>query len=151
MTVSVARKWKLPPCLHKIGVPETDFLDWLDRKARAHVVRDIARGRDVTVPQYKLAILRAVEESEGLDYYTGESLDWASIRKWNNEEAKLGRAEYRKKFWNLPTVDHDHDEAGIPLFRLCSWRMNDSKNDQTLSEFLDLAEKVRRHRGAKMR
>jgi hypothetical protein len=110
----------MPACLEKFGVLEPDFLDWLDRKARAHVIRDIARGRDVTVVKYKLAIVRAVEESEGYDFYTGEALDWPLIRKWNNETAKLGGAAYRKEFWNLPTVDHDHDEAGVPLFRLCS-------------------------------
>ena len=147
MSSSPFKKWKLPPCLEKFGVSEPDFLDWLDRKARAHVIRDIARGRDVTVPKYKEAIIRAVKESDGRDFYTDEVLDWPLIRKWNNAEAKLGRAEYRKQFWNLPTADHDHDEAGLPVFRLCSWRMNDSKNDQTLQEFLELAAKVQKHRG----
>lgn len=147
MSSSPFKKWKLPPCLERFGVSEVAFLDWLDGKARAHVIRDIARGRDVTVPKYKQAIIRAVEESDGDDFYTGEALDWPLIRKWNNEAAKLGGAAYRKEFWNLPTVDHDHDEAGLPVFRLCSWRMNDSKNDQTLQEFLELAAKVQKLRG----
>ncbi|MCX6879612.1 MAG: hypothetical protein NTW21_38275 [Verrucomicrobia bacterium] len=151
MKPSPFKKWKRPDCLIKFEVPETDFLDWLVSKARAHAMRDLARGRDVAVPQYKQAIIVAVMESKGYDFYTGEILDWALIRKWNNEEAKRGGGEYRKRFWNLPTVVRDHDQAGLPVFRLCSWRMNDAKNDQTLHEFLDLAAKVKKHRGKMLR
>jgi len=149
MSPSPFKKWKLPTCLSNFDVGEPEFLDWLNRKARAHVNRDRGRGRKVTVPEYKQAIIRAIEDSGGCDYYTGEKLDWPLIQKWHNEDAKHGGGEYRKKFWNLPTVDHDHDENGSPIFRLCSWRMNDSKNDQTLQEFLELAAKVQKHRGGK--
>jgi hypothetical protein len=136
------KKWAIPDCVATFGVTEKDFLKWLDAKARAHVIRDVARGRNVTVSQYKQQILEAVAATNGCDYYTGEPLAWESISKWNNDEAKLGRAAYRKKFWNLPTIDHDHDELGVQVFRVCSWRMNDAKNDQTLAEFLELAAKV---------
>jgi hypothetical protein len=147
----MSRKWNIPECLKPILSDEDSFRTWLDRKAKAHVKRDKARKRKVTVPQYKEAILRAIEESKGRDFFTGDKLDWPSIGFWNNEDAKRGGATYRKEFWNLPTVDHDRDEAGSPIFRLCSWRMNDSKNDQSLAEFLELAAKVQKHRVRKGR
>lgn len=141
------KKYPLPPCLQKAnGLTEEAFRRWLQRKAQAHVRRDKDPRRKrqaVTAGAYKLRIYDAVIESQGRDYFTGQSLRWDLLSKWNNEEAETGGAAYRKEFWELPSVDHDGD-----AFRICSWRMNDSKNDQTIAEFLELADLVRRHGGA---
>ena len=143
----MSRKWIIPECLQSKVTDEDVFRDWLTRKARSIRRRDNKRDLKVLSQSgTKQAIIDAIEQSAGRDYFTGEALDWASISRWNNEDAKRGGAKYRKAFWNLPTVDHDQDKAGKPVFRLCSWRMNDSKNDQSIAEFLQLAAKVQKHR-----
>jgi hypothetical protein len=94
----------------------------------------------------KEAIVGAIERSEGRDFYTGEALDWNLISTWVGAEEGTVASVYRRKFWNLPSVDHDFTNPAKTAFHICSWRMNDSKNDQTLQEFLDLAAKVQKHR-----
>ena len=139
-------KYPLPQCLQGIeGLTEAAFRRWLGRKASAHVRRDRDPRRNrknVAVGAYKERIYAAVEKSNGRDHFTGGKLRWDLVSQWNNEEAHQGGALYRKGFWDLPSVDHDGD-----AFRICSWRMNDSKNDQTIAEFLELADAVRRNRG----
>lgn len=138
------RKWVLPASLP--GLDENVFRKWLRRKAAAHVRRDRKRGfKLASVSGYMAAIIRAIEASGGRDYYTGEPLDWVRIGLWRNAEAAERRGEYRREFWNLPSVDHDFTDPANPVFHICSWRVNDSKNDQSLAEFLALADAVRRH------
>lgn len=142
------RKWKLPKCLGAFALDEDAFRKWLDRKAKAHVRRDKQRGFNLaTAPVYKQAILDAIERSQGRDCYTGEKLDWSRIGLWRNAEAAERRGDYRREFWMLPSVDHDFTDPQNPIFHICSWRMNDSKNDQSIVEFLQLAAKVKTHLG----
>jgi hypothetical protein len=147
MTPSISkRKWRLLQCLSSFNLDEGAFCKWLDRKAKAHVRRDKQRGfHHATVPSYKQAILDAIERSQGCDCYTGEKLDWARIGQWRNAEAAERRGDYRREFWMLPSVDHDFTDPNNHIFRICSWRTNDSKNDQSIEEFLALADSVRRH------
>jgi len=142
----MARKHPLPDCLRAQGVDEVAFCRWLHRKACAHVRRDRTRGfQNIGVSSYKQAIYQAVVEASGRDFYTGRALDWQQISKWANEEAANGRGVYKRQFWNIPTVDHeDPSNPGSPL-RLCSWRVNDTKNDQTIIELLALADLIRAH------
>jgi len=140
-------KYILPDCLRDQRVDEAAFVRWLHRKAQAHVRRDKKRQiAGVSVAGFKEAIYRAVVEAGGCDYYTGQPLDWHRISQWDNAEAAAKRGEYKKTFWNLPTVDHDFSDNGSAVFRLCSWRVNDAKNDQTIEEFLELAKAIRIHR-----
>jgi len=140
-------KYVLPDCLHDQRVNGAAFVRWLHRKAQAHVRRDKKRRiASVSLAGFKEAIYQAVVEAGGCDYYTGKPLDWHRISQWNNTEAAAKRGEYKKEFWNLPTVDHDFSDKGSTVFRLCSWRVNDAKNDQTIDEFLELAKAIRIHR-----
>ena len=121
---------------------------WLARKARGHVKRDRDRGNpSATIEEYKQAIHRAVERSEGRDAYTGRSLRWDLISRYNNDEAKLRRRAYKKEFGDLPTVDHVADGLGPADFVICSWRVNDAKNDLDLTEFLQVCRDVLAHAG----
>jgi hypothetical protein len=105
----------------------------------AHIKRDRKRGHEeATNEKYKLAIHQAVEESEGKDAYTEEPLDWTLLSKYDNNESKAGRAQYKKRFALLPSVDH----VGPTEFRICGWRTNDAKNDLSYQEFVDLCRKV---------
>lgn len=120
---------------------------WLERKAAAHVKRDRGRGRAATRPLYKEAIHAAVILSNGLDDYTGESLDWCLISTYRNEESKAGRHGYKSGFALLPTVDHIDAGATESSFRICAWRTNDAKNDLTPAQFIELCSKVLKFAG----
>lgn len=142
-------KYRFPDCLREQNVDEAAFLRWLHRKAQAHVVRDRERGlQGISVAKFKEAILRAVVEAEGRDYYTRQLLDWHLISTWDNVKASQKRAMYKREFWNLATIDHDFADRDKPVFHLCSWRLNDSKGDQTIDELLALTDAIRAHQNA---
>ncbi len=124
-------------------VDQKDYEKWLRRKAVAHVRRDRNRGYKLATNEiYKIAIHKAVCESEGKDAYTEERLDWSLISKYDNEQSKKYGRKYKKQFALLPSVDHVGDGKGTANFKICSWRTNDSKNDLSYVEFLGLCKKV---------
>ena len=67
------------------------------------------------------------------------------ISKYNNDQSKQKGRHYKKTLGNLPTVDHIDEGLGAPSFAICSWRVNDAKNDLTLGEFVDLCREVLEH------
>ena len=119
----------------------------LRAKAMAHVRRDRRRfGRDsCTVARYKSEIHAAVCAGGNCDYYTGEVLDWRLVSTYENAASMEGRAKYKSRFALLPTLDHALDERGQRKFVICSWRVNDARNDLTESEFYDLCVRVVEH------
>ena len=125
---------------------ETAYKKWLHRKAVAHVIRDRKRWPFTgSVADYKKAIHQAVLQAGKHDSYTGEELDWRLISKYDNKKSKRGGTVYKKTFAKLPTVDHAGDAPGDLNLRICTWRTNDAKSDLTLSEFIELCERVIEH------
>ncbi len=142
----MSRKWKIPDCLKPKVSDEDAFRTWLDRKATSIRKRDRKRHLAVfSLSVTKQAIVSAIERSNGRDFYTGETLDWHLISKWVGSEEGTNANDYRRKFWMLPSVDHDFADSAKPVFHICSWRMNVSKNDQSIAEFLQLAARVQKH------
>jgi hypothetical protein len=136
------KKYQLPEFLAP-EVQQAQYERWLHRKAAAHVRRDRKRGnKAATIAGYKVAIHKAVEDSEGRDAYTGERLDWTLISQYDNDKSKSGRREYKAGFALLPSVDHVADGTGPADFKICAWRTNDAKSDLSFQEFLDLCRKV---------
>ena len=112
---------------------------WLERKAAAHLKRDRKRGYEgVSGALYRDEIHKAVRDSEGLDFYTGEELDWSLISTYNNEESTAGRHEYKAGFALLPTIDHIESARMNSGFRICGWRTNDAKHDLSHKAFVEL-------------
>jgi hypothetical protein len=139
------RKYQLNEALSLL-VNQATYEKWLHRKAMAHVKRDRARGNvDATNQEYKLAIHRAVCESDGKDAYTNENLDWSLLSQYDNEQSQEHGRRYKKKFSLLPSVDHVGDGTGAADFKICAWRTNDAKNDMSLDEFIELCRKVVAH------
>ena len=136
------QKYLLPEFL--LGrVDRTTYIRWLQRKASAHVKRDRKRIKHgISIAAYKAAIDLAAHNSQGIDWYTGESLEWEKISTYDNDASKEGRSEYKASFALLPTVDHILAADGTYHFVICSWRTNNSKNDLPLSEYLALCKKV---------
>lgn len=119
------------------------YVRWLHRKAAAHVKRDRLRmvGK-IANAAYKQQIHAAVCGSGGLDWYTGEPLNWEKISTYDNASSKADRSVYKAGFALLPTVDHVLRLDGAYDFVICGWRTNDAKNDLSLTEFLKLCRLV---------
>jgi len=123
--------------------PEKNYRRWLHRKAMAHVRRDRKRGfASATVSAYTAAIHEAVEESRGLDAYTGQPLKWRLLSRWDNAASKAGRTRYKQRFGDLPTVDHVGGTGARAQFRICAWRTNDAKHDLLYEDFIALCRAV---------
>lgn len=138
-------KYQFPDFLNERCTPEA-YHRWLARKAIAHVKRDRKRGHiAATREAYMIAIHKAVISSAGLDDYTGEKLAWEKISTYDNAKSKEGRREYKKSFWDLPTVDHCGEDITANSFRICSWRTNDSKNDLTDDELIKFCRIILAH------
>lgn len=134
--------YPLPDFLEGIVKAET-YTKWLVRKAAAHIRRDRRRGnKDAVRQSYRSAIHEAIKTSKGLDAYTGKPLDWELIGTYKNEKSKEGKRLYRKKFENLPTVDHVDDGLGAPNFKICSLRTNDCKSHLTHQELIEFCQDI---------
>lgn len=135
------------------------YNEWLSKKVAAHFERDNKRNilsEEVTRTVYKEAIHSAVLRCQGVDYYTGETLDWNLVGTFNNDEAvktKVNGGNYKEIFHTLPSVDHNFDNEDKAFnakeykshqirFEICSWRTNDAKNDLDLPRFLALCKAV---------
>lgn len=136
------------PSFLKRKVTAEAYARWLQRRAQAHVRRDRGRGNTVpTVSSYKRAIHEAVLACQGRDAYTGQSLDWSLISKYDNKLSEQHGRDYKKSLAALPTVDHVDEGRGQPRLVISSWRTNDAKHDLTLEEFLTLCAAVLKHHG----
>ncbi len=137
------KKYDLPKFLNGI-VSELNYKKWLQRKATSHRKRDNKRwGSKYTVAEYKKAIHNAAIKSNGFDDYTGETLAWKLINKFDNKQAAKGKAKYKKKFHLLPTVDHDNPWSKKVEFKICSWILNDVKHDLSIKELKKLVGKIK--------
>ncbi|MBI3319669.1 MAG: hypothetical protein HYZ89_03680 [Candidatus Omnitrophica bacterium] len=129
-----------------MGVKSAIYTHWLDRKAKALVKRDRARGnKNATKETYKAAIDKAVRGSNGRDAYTGEKLRWHLVSKYDNDASRRDGRRYKATFGMLPTVDHVGDGTGRADFKICAWRTNDAKNDLSLKKFISLCRRVVAH------
>lgn len=145
--VSAERKYALPEFL--VGtLDQVAYQKWLSRTAEAHKRRDRKRGNaTATRESYMLAIHAAVLRGAGRDEYTGLPLRWNLVSTYDNVRSAAGGRAYKKSFADLPTVDHVGDGLGLADFAICSWRVNDAKNDLTIEEFLEVCRQVLRHNG----
>jgi hypothetical protein len=124
------------------------YVRWLGAKAQAHARRDFGRGHiEATRTNYRRLIHAAVVESEGLDFYTGEMLDWHLIGTYRNEASTNGKHAYKKTLNLLPTLDHHEAAATVAVFKICAWRTNDSKHDLSTADFIELSRRVLEHHG----
>ncbi len=146
---------RLPEFLASVMDLKT-YREWLNDKAAAVRKRDRNRGNASARGQdYRDAIHEAVLRCRGRDEYTGLPLDWRKIlpsNRYDNEKSHEGGRAYKKEwFKDLPTVDHVGDGLGKPEFAICSGRVNDSKSDLELREFLELCRQILAHSGSRER
>ena len=136
------RKFTLPKFLKGIQT-QGSYERWLFRKAAAHLKRDRKRGNEIaTGSMYRKEIHAAVVKSKGVDFYTGEKLDWSLLSQYDNAESKKHRRKYKQRFALLPSVDHTDDGLAEADFVICGWRTNDCKNDLSHVELVDFCRKI---------
>ena len=141
----MARIYDLPGFLDGVVTREV-YVRWLRRKAATHLRRDRKRGNSVADgAAYRRAIHAAVTRSVGRDEYTGQPLRWDLISQYDNDESATTRRDYKRQFYDLPSVDHVGDGLGAPDFAICSWRVNEAKHDQTYDEFIEMCRAVLAH------
>ncbi len=134
--------YELPSFLEGVCAAE-QYRKWLSRAASRHVKRDRKKGnKRATREEYKRAIHEAVLRQGQSDAYTGEALNWKLISTYDNKKAKERGRKYKKRFGDMPSVDHVGDGLGSADFCICSWRTNDCKSDLDLEEFIALCQKV---------
>ncbi len=134
-------KYPLPGFLEG-KCPPSVYFKWLNCKADTLLKRDKKRGKayaaTATKSVYKEKIHWAVTDHGQYDPYTGEALAWELIATWDTSHQQPDG--YKKQFALMPTVDHvTPDELE---FEICSWRINDCKNDLTPKEFIKLCANV---------
>ena len=138
----LATKIQLPEFMKGICAAEK-YQRWVDRKAKTHVRRDRRRGNATALlSNYKAAIHLAVLRSGGRDAYTGLPLRWDLISRYDNVASRKGRGAYKRRFGDLPTVDHVAHGFGKTDFAICAWRVNDAKSDLTPDELFELCQAV---------
>ena len=138
----MAQIYRLPPFLEGI-IDRKKYIRWLQRKVTSHARRDRLRlNKKISLADYKRQIHMAVDQSNGVDWYTGEPLDWEKISSYDNIASKAQRSIYKATLALLPTVDHVLTSDGNYDFVICAWRTNDSKSDLSLPEFVQLCQRV---------
>jgi hypothetical protein len=138
-------RYRVPTFLSS-ALTQKAYERWLRRKALAHVKRDKKRGnKEANAEAYRIEIHRAVCESNGLDHYTGEHLEWPLVSSYDNAKSKEDGRKYKATLALLPTVDHIDEGLGQPSFAICAWRTNDAKNDLSHGEFIELCRRVISH------
>jgi hypothetical protein len=101
-------RYPLPEFLEGI-ITQVKYNGWLRTKAWGLLRRDrrrklpFALNADITL--YKDMVHKAICAAGTQDPYTGETLQWELIDKWDPAAAK-GNSDYIKQFYLLPTVDH---------------------------------------------
>lgn len=130
----------IPEFILNDKVDKAKYLQWIDRKTRSLFKRDQKRAQKQKITfaykmkNYKESIIEAINKSEGKDFYTGEMLRWDLISQYRD-----------KKLHMLPTIDHMNSQCE-PNFVVCSWKMNDAKNDLSGEDFECLCIKFLAHR-----
>jgi transcriptional regulator with XRE-family HTH domain len=130
-------KYTQPEFLSKLGMNPAEYKKWLYGRAASQHTRDKKYCLKMGIPfarerkDYRKSIHDAVEKSKGNDSYTGKSMNWKD--KYEG-----------KKIPDLPTVDHVDRQNfdGEPKFVICSWEVNDMKNDLSYKDFRELCKKI---------
>jgi putative endonuclease len=148
---SAVRKYILPPYLAGIWTT-AKYEHCIDVRAEDIYRRDLVLKRPYALTGskaiYKEQIHKAFLGGDGADPYTGDILDftagkWPSLKPLHG--LKAGR--FDKAFYLLPVVDHIDPYAATLSFEICSWLVNECKNNLNPDEFIALCKKIVVYRG----
>jgi len=97
-----------------------------------------------TIASYEQAIHAAACKNALIDPFTGETLRWDLVGKYDPKKAAKD-GSYFRLFYLLPSVDHVDPQSDILDFEICSWLVNLCKGDMTPTEFIALCNKIVSH------
>jgi hypothetical protein len=141
---ALAHKYPAPPGLLAV-ISQPDYYLLLRTKATDLLVidrklnRPCARGADRIL--YVQKINEAVWKNWATDPFTGESIRWNLVGRYDPERARKDK-DYFKRFYLLPSVDHIDPDSDILEFEICSWLVNLCKGNQTPVEYIALCDKI---------
>jgi hypothetical protein len=142
--VTPGPKYPLPSFLAG-HTSQDDYDRWLNQKSWSLLCRDKLRKRpyalSATRELYKQTIHDAVVAGGIVDPYTGDTLRWNLIHKWDPAK-DTGHGNFEKEFSLLPTVDHKDPYSDEFDLEICSWVINSCKNDQTPEEFVIMCRQI---------
>jgi hypothetical protein len=145
-------KYPLPAFLKGVQTPRA-YSHWVVGKSADVYRRDCMRKRPFALNssqgEYGNEIHEAVIEGNGIDPFTGDSLRYDLIDKYDPVKAR-GDIAYEKSFDLLPAVDHIDPEAEVLALEICSQRMNLCKSEQNPAEFLGMCRTIVEHCGKKV-
>ena len=130
----------------KLGVTTTAFTSWLKR-----TVTDFNRRERKQVyrkpPQLitEGAVLKAVADTGGKDFYTGSLLSWNQIQPGYTIRELRTEISSRRSIWLSPTVDREDPFGPRMSIRLCSRRVAAIKADENPTELVKLAIQIQTH------
>jgi hypothetical protein len=114
---------------------------WIQERASTLYHRDLRRKRPCaingSIAQYRDAIHASVMAAGLTDPFTGDDLLWELIETWDPKKP-ISHDDFVKSYCWMPTVDHKDPHATTVEFEICSWQVNNCKNDQSVEEFLEM-------------
>jgi hypothetical protein len=146
----IVYKYPLPAFLKDMISP-SEYSKWLNCKADTLHKLDLKRKKPwagkCSKAVYKEEIHKAVLFAGTKDPYTGDTLRWDLIGKWDNKKEALYRLEqvrgvFNREFFLLPTVDHSDPYNDVLEFEICSWIVNSSKTLMNPDEFVGFCKKI---------
>ena len=140
-----AKEYPIPLVLTNAGISQDLYGKWLDKVTTPHLLRDRKRlvGQTIERKVYRVAIHKAVVESNGKDYYTGEPLNWKLLQHFSGSTVSTtAKGSKRASQEMTPTLDHENLSAKHPVFRICSMRTNKCKSDYSIDTLLDFSRKL---------
>lgn len=138
-----------------IGLQKEDrnaFIDWASERHTRLRQRD-KEWRNKNSPEtnlplcdeYFTAVFEALKNCAGIDYYTGDELNWkiTLADKQAGTEPEKKEAASTEKRQERVTFDHINGRNLTKLkFVVCAGKTNDAKNDLTQDEFVKLCRAV---------
>ena len=130
----------VPDIVRNLGIGCQRYVEWLERQAQNCRTRD-SKGARRPIDEYREAIHKAVLKSNGVDYYTGEPLEWNRL----NHDKPMGGGQHNHRIrGRYPSVDHYHGVDRLQ-YRICAGSVNHAKGALSHQQFVTLCRKVAQH------
>jgi hypothetical protein len=144
-------KYPLPAYLQDIYTVSS-YAGMLKLKARNLRNRDRRNKKPValkySVAKYREKVHGAIMDGGRTDPYTGETIDWTLISKWDGVAGKdrgipnLLAVGFDKSLYLSPSIDHVYPDSDELELEVCSWIANSCKSVLNPAEFIALCGKV---------
>ena len=130
----------VPDSVRQKGIGCARYGDWLERQSQNCRKRDSTDQRK-PIEEYREAIHQAVIKSKGLDYYTGQPLEWNRL---NHDKPEGGGQRNHRITGRYPSIDHYRGINQLD-YRICAGSVNHAKGALDHQQFVELCRHVVEH------